>query len=195
MACLWPRRLADMPEYARELRSVVQAQGRESTMERFYWIREFQLAGSSRPGGRWDEQLPADLDELQSYGIGAIVSLTEMPLDEFAIQELGIYLHAHSHHRHDRSEPDPDVRRAGCDRSGAWGGSGSRGALPGWAGAYRHDFGRVVDPARIDDGRCSCGDSRGVPAGGRERCADCVFTDVRTRSGVGGVMQVQRRSG
>ena len=63
-------------------------------MERFYWVRESQLAGSSRPGGRRDEQLPADLDELQGYGIGAIVSLTETPLDEFAIQELGIvYTH------------------------------------------------------------------------------------------------------
>ncbi len=63
-------------------------------MERFYWIRESQLAGSSRPGGRRDDRLAADLDELQGYGIGAIVSLTETPLDEFAIQELGMtYTH------------------------------------------------------------------------------------------------------
>ncbi len=63
-------------------------------MERFYWIRESQLAGCSRPGGRRDDRLPADLDELQRYGIGAIVSLTETPLDAFAIQEFGIaYTH------------------------------------------------------------------------------------------------------
>ena len=63
-------------------------------MERFYWIRDARLAGSSRPGGRRDERLPGDLDELQGYGIGAIVSLTETPLDEFAVQELGIaYAH------------------------------------------------------------------------------------------------------
>lgn len=63
-------------------------------MERFYWIRESHLAGCSRPGGRRDDRLAADLDELQGYGIGAIVSLTETALDELAVQELGIvYTH------------------------------------------------------------------------------------------------------
>lgn len=63
-------------------------------LERFYWIRESVLAGCSRPGGRRGDQLAPDLDALRGYGIGAIVSLTETPLDEFIVGELGItYAH------------------------------------------------------------------------------------------------------
>lgn len=63
-------------------------------MERFYWIRESVLAGSSRPGGQRGDRLATDLDELQARGIGAIVSLTETALDIYAVQELGMsYAH------------------------------------------------------------------------------------------------------
>lgn len=63
-------------------------------MERFYWIRESMLAGSSRPGGLRGDRLATDLDELQARGIGAIVSLTETALDIYAVQELGMsYAH------------------------------------------------------------------------------------------------------
>ena len=59
-------------------------------LERFYWVEEGWLAGSSRPGGLRDTNLPADLDELQAYGIGAIVSMTETPIDQLAVEALGL---------------------------------------------------------------------------------------------------------
>ena len=59
-------------------------------LERFYWVEEGLLAGSSRPGGLRDMNLPADLDELQAYGIGAIVSMTETPIDQLAVEEFGM---------------------------------------------------------------------------------------------------------
>ena len=63
-------------------------------LERFYWIADGALAGSSRPGGRGDDQLTDHLTELQGYGIGAIVSLTETPIDEFAVADAGMtYTH------------------------------------------------------------------------------------------------------
>jgi hypothetical protein len=63
-------------------------------LERFYWIADGTLAGSSRPGGRRDDQLADHLAELQGYGIGAIVSLTETPIDEFAVADAGMtYAH------------------------------------------------------------------------------------------------------
>lgn len=63
-------------------------------VERFYWIADGRLAGSSRPGGRRDERLAVDLDELQSHGIGAVVSLTETPIDRFAVEDIGMtYAH------------------------------------------------------------------------------------------------------
>jgi atypical dual specificity phosphatase len=63
-------------------------------LERFYWVEEGWLAGSSRPGGLRDMNLPEDLEELQAHGIGAIVSLTETPIDEFAIESAGMtYAH------------------------------------------------------------------------------------------------------
>lgn len=57
----------------------------EQPLERFYWIEVNRLAGSSRPGGPRNDRLPDDLRELQRHGIGAIVSLTETPLDEDAV--------------------------------------------------------------------------------------------------------------
>lgn len=63
-------------------------------MERFYWVRVHRLAGSSRPGGRGNDRLEADLAELQSHGIGAIVSMTETPIDRFAVEAAGMtYTH------------------------------------------------------------------------------------------------------
>jgi atypical dual specificity phosphatase len=59
-------------------------------MERFYWVEEGWLAGSSRPGGLRDLNLPQDLEELQARGIGAIVSMTETPIDQLAVEELGM---------------------------------------------------------------------------------------------------------
>ncbi len=59
-------------------------------MERFYWVQERWLAGSSRPGGLRDTRLPEDLDELRAYGIGAIVSMTETPIDQMSVEELGM---------------------------------------------------------------------------------------------------------
>jgi atypical dual specificity phosphatase len=63
-------------------------------MERFYWVREGRLAGSSRPGGLRNDRLDDDLNELQRYGIGAIVSMTETPIDEFKVEAAGMtYAH------------------------------------------------------------------------------------------------------
>lgn len=59
-------------------------------MERFYWVVDGTLAGSSRPGGLRDMRLPEDLDELRAHGIGAIVSMTETPIDQFAVEERGL---------------------------------------------------------------------------------------------------------
>jgi atypical dual specificity phosphatase len=63
-------------------------------LERFYWVREGELAGSSRPGGLRDDRLADDLAELQDHGIGAIVSMTETPIDPFAVEAAGMtYVH------------------------------------------------------------------------------------------------------
>lgn len=72
-------------------------------MDRFYWLEDGRLAGCSRPGGAgtgspgWngrgadsvasDEvaRLDEDLSWLGAQGIGALLSLTELPLDETAM--------------------------------------------------------------------------------------------------------------
>lgn len=59
-------------------------------MERFYWVREGRLAGSSRPGGLRDTRLEIDLVELEGHGIGAILSMTETPIDAFAVEAAGM---------------------------------------------------------------------------------------------------------
>lgn len=63
-----------------------------TVMERFFWVSEDALAGCSRPGGdvdaRWQKrttheivrQLDQDLVWLRGQGIGAVLSLTEIPL-------------------------------------------------------------------------------------------------------------------
>jgi atypical dual specificity phosphatase len=59
-------------------------------MERFYWVVDGTLAGSSRPGGLRDAHLAEDLETLRAYGIGAIVSMTETPIDQLAVERWGM---------------------------------------------------------------------------------------------------------
>lgn len=79
-------------------------------MQRFYWVIEAELAGCSRPGGTArreqahsppgadapapsagaSEALEEDLAWLTSQGIGAIVSLTEQPLEAHALENYGL---------------------------------------------------------------------------------------------------------
>ena len=62
-------------------------------MEGFYWLEEGVLAGSRRPGARWrasEAAIDEDLEFLRGQGIGAILSLTETPLDERALARSGI---------------------------------------------------------------------------------------------------------
>ena len=54
-------------------------------MHRFYWIDEGTLAGSSRPGA--SAELREDLAFLQSQGIEAVLTLTETPLDPWALED------------------------------------------------------------------------------------------------------------
>jgi atypical dual specificity phosphatase len=56
---------------------------------RFYWLIEGSLAGCSRPGA-WGSNIDRDLAELKTNGIGAILSLTEQPLDRAALARHGI---------------------------------------------------------------------------------------------------------
>jgi len=50
-------------------------------MERFYWLVEGRLAGCSRPGTA-GAALERDLAILREEGIGAVLSLTETPLED-----------------------------------------------------------------------------------------------------------------
>jgi atypical dual specificity phosphatase len=77
-------------------------------MQRFYWVIEAALAGCSRPGGTdrheqarsnpgdhasqagGSEALEEDLAWLTSQGIGAVLSLTEHPLDAQALSRHGL---------------------------------------------------------------------------------------------------------
>ncbi len=60
----------------------------------FYWLERGVLAGCARPGGRDGETLRADLAEFAEYGVGALLSLTEAPLDATALERAGMsYLH------------------------------------------------------------------------------------------------------
>lgn len=66
----------------------------------FSWILPGQLGGAGQPGG-WgyrpdgsQEQLAEDLSWLADQGVRALVSLTEQPLDEGPVGQLGMrYLH------------------------------------------------------------------------------------------------------
>jgi atypical dual specificity phosphatase len=74
-------------------------------LPRFYWLVQGAVAGCSLPGGRgrdrmahYDaprpegrtETLEEDLDWLRAQGIGAVLSLTETPLDEAALARHGL---------------------------------------------------------------------------------------------------------
>ena len=64
----------------------------------FSWLIPQQLAGLGEPGGfHYDLQsggLTEDLHELRQHGIGAVVSLTERPLDDDALRSAGMsHLH------------------------------------------------------------------------------------------------------
>jgi atypical dual specificity phosphatase len=63
-------------------------------LQGFYWLERGVLAGCARPGGRAGETLAADLAELRERSIGAVLSLTESPLDEATVAGAGMaYLH------------------------------------------------------------------------------------------------------
>jgi atypical dual specificity phosphatase len=61
-------------------------------MERFYWLVPDVLAGCSRPGGTGPEPttLDDDLDWLKLQGIGAVLSLTELPLAQGVLASCGL---------------------------------------------------------------------------------------------------------
>ena len=69
-------------------------------LQGFYWLERGVLAGCARPGKRGygaaeaQTMLETDLAELQEYGIGAVLSLTESPLDNAVVERFGMaYLH------------------------------------------------------------------------------------------------------
>jgi atypical dual specificity phosphatase len=71
-------------------------------LHRFYWLVEDTLAGCSRPGGiarqreaslppeEVTRQLDEDLAWLRDRGIGAVLTLTETPLDLDALERHGL---------------------------------------------------------------------------------------------------------
>jgi atypical dual specificity phosphatase len=60
-------------------------------MERFYWVQEAELAGCSCPGGMRDGADPSgDLEWLRERQIGALLTLTEEPLDETRVAGKGL---------------------------------------------------------------------------------------------------------
>lgn len=64
-------------------------------MDGFYWLIDNTLAGCPRPGNRTGRaagamELDADLAWLREQGIGALLSLTETPLDEAALARHGL---------------------------------------------------------------------------------------------------------
>ncbi len=68
-------------------------------VERFYWLIDGQLAGSSRPGGPAQgrretgaspDTLDEDLSWLRRQGIGAVLTLTETPLQEDVVSRHGL---------------------------------------------------------------------------------------------------------
>ena len=59
-------------------------------MQRFYWIIDNVIAGCSRPGVGRDGDIDRDLAALRSYGIGALLTLTETALPWGALERHGI---------------------------------------------------------------------------------------------------------
>jgi atypical dual specificity phosphatase len=65
-------------------------------MDGFYWLIENELAGCPRPGSRKGraadgDALNTDLAWLREQGIGAILSMTETPLDDAALARHGFH--------------------------------------------------------------------------------------------------------
>lgn len=58
-------------------------------MHRFYWVIEDALAGCSRPGANGGN-LERDLQDLRGRGIGAVLTLTETPLANGALEPHGL---------------------------------------------------------------------------------------------------------
>lgn len=60
----------------------------------FNWLISDRIAGSGQIGGPDARELNNDLDQLQEYGIRAVVSLTTLSLDRDVLRDRGIaYLH------------------------------------------------------------------------------------------------------
>lgn len=58
-------------------------------MQRFYWVIEGQLAGSSRPGA-FGTSLAADLAVLRGHGIQSVLTLTETPVVAHELEAAGL---------------------------------------------------------------------------------------------------------
>lgn len=82
-------------------------------LERFFWVVDGLLAGCSRPGGRGmgrngadSDVLEHDLADLKERGIGAVLSLTESPLEVRTVERTGLaYAHVPVE---DMDAPEPD---------------------------------------------------------------------------------------
>jgi atypical dual specificity phosphatase len=60
-------------------------------MQRFYWVVDGVVAGCSRPGATGaGMSIESDLRWLTEQGIGALLSLTETPLDALALEGSGV---------------------------------------------------------------------------------------------------------
>ena len=60
----------------------------------FNWLISDRIAGSGQIGGPDARELNNDLDQLQEYGIRAVVSLTTLSLDRDVLRDRDIaYLH------------------------------------------------------------------------------------------------------
>ncbi len=69
-------------------------------LQRLYWLIDGVLAGCSLPGGANRQRgtsvttdttmLEQDLEQLRAMGVGAILSLTEAPLDEVVLARAGM---------------------------------------------------------------------------------------------------------
>jgi atypical dual specificity phosphatase len=64
----------------------------DGRMRSFYWLIDDELAGCGRPGGARDDAdlLERDLGWLREQGIGALLSLTETPLSDEALDRHGL---------------------------------------------------------------------------------------------------------
>ena len=58
-------------------------------MQRFYWVLEGQLAGSSRPGA-FGSSIAGDLAVLRGHGIRSVLTLTETPIVAHQLDAAGL---------------------------------------------------------------------------------------------------------